>query len=135
MTTADLKQMVNQTLAGEQLSLKLMCIHINWAIDEINANMNTCFPAITSTDTEYTAIPDKYIRSTVVPGAAHHYFMVDDEGSTSETNFAQQFERGVFNMLRDYSCSVPDEYQNTDENAGSVVSSYEDSWGLRGIWL
>ena len=139
MTLLDMKKGLNSLLAGEMLSLDMMKQHLNFAIDEINTAMDTCFPTIDSNSLafDYTAIPDKYIRSVVLPGAAHHYYMVDDEGTTPEKDFYQQFELGKFYMLRDYSYKVPEIYQNTDaddgSHSGAVVSTYEDSHGLRGI--
>ena len=104
--------------------------------------MNTCFPVLSDVSdltVEYTAIPDRYIRSCVLPGAAHHYYMVDDEGTTPEQDFARQFDQGKFYMLRDYSASVPSDYQVQDNEdgsfAGTVESKYEDYKGMRGICI
>ena len=139
MTILEMKKSLNSLLAGEMLSFDMMKQHINFAIDEINTVMDTCFPDISSLTTEstYTAIPDKYIRSVVLPGAAHHYYMVDDEGTTPEQDFARQFEMGKFYMLRDYSYNVPSMYQVADNEdgsfSGSVGSAYEDNSGMRGI--
>lgn len=135
MTLLEIRKALNSLLAGEMLTVAMMQQHVNFAIDEINTAMNTCFPSLDSTELtdEYTAIPDRYIRSVVLPGAAHHYYMVDDEGTTPEVDFARQFEIGKFYMLRDYSCQVPAEYQNEDLNIGSVESMYEDAMGKRGI--
>ena len=140
MTLLDIKKGLNSLLAGEMLSMDMMKQHINFAIDDVNAAMDTCFPVIDDvsdlSDT-YTAIPDKYLRMCILPGAAHHYYMVDDEGTTPEQDFARQYEAGKFFMLRDYSCSVPSEYQVQDNEdgsfAGSVVSTYEDYKGTRGV--
>jgi hypothetical protein len=143
MTYLEMKKQLNTMLNGELVPWKKLIQHINYAIDEINTAMNTLFPIVDpessamDMDTDYTAIPDKYIRTAVLPGAVHHYYMVDDEGTTPEIDFARQFEAGKFFMLRDYSCAVPDEYKVQDypdgSFAGSVESTYEDYLGLRGI--
>ena len=130
MLTTQLRNEVNNALAGEQLSLKMMLPHLNFAIDQINSTLNTVFPVFTESTTEYTAFPDKWIRQVVVPAAAHHYFVVDDEGRTSEQNFSQLYQQGLFFMLRDYSHCIPDEYLD-DEDNGTV----NDAWEVRGIWL
>ena len=132
MTVTELKKLVNTNLAGDQLSWKMLCVHLNWAIDEVNAELNACFPVATADMTEYTAIPDKYIRMVLVPGAVHHYYVVDDEGSTGEQDFAQQFNTGMFRMLRDYSHCIPEIYQDDADN-GTVESTYEDNLGMRGV--
>lgn len=143
MVYLEIKKELNVLLNGELLPWRQLVGHLNYAIDEINTALNTCFPTISADSTandlgqEYTAIPDKYIRSVVLPGAAHHYYMVDDEGTTSELDFARQFEAGKFYMLRDFSYNIPAEYRvqdNADGSfAGSVESTYEDAHGLRGI--
>lgn len=132
-----MKKALNSLLAGEMLSMEMCKQHINYAINEINVQLDSCFPVLTDVSDlsqVYNAIPDKYINMVVLPGAAHHYYMVDDEGTTSEADFRNQFELGKFYMLRDYSCNIPEEYQNTDLNIGSVPSTYEDYKGGRGIW-
>ena len=136
-----LRTQINTYLAGEQLSWKMMAIHVNWVVDQINEYLNACFPQFEDTPKDdddnvrtYTAIPDLYIRTVIVPGAAHHFFMIDDEGATAEQDFNFLYQQGLFNMLRDYSHSIPDEYQ-ADKDNGQVESTYEDSWGLRGIWI
>lgn len=137
MTLLEMKKSLNSLLAGELLSMDMLKQHINFAIDEVNCTLNSCFPVLSDVSdltTEYTAIPDRYIRQVILPGAAHHYYMVDDEGTTPEQDFARQFEAGRFYMLRDYSCMIPEEYQN-DDNVGSVQSDYEDYKGKRGITL
>lgn len=132
MLVSEIKQLINQNLAGEMLSWKQMMVNVNWAIDEINSELNAKFPTVTADTEEYTAIPDKYIRQVVIPGAVHNFYVIDDEGMTQEQNFYQMFAQGMFRMLRDYSHLIPEEYQDDMEN-GSVDSQYEDSKGLRGI--
>lgn len=143
MTYLEMKKQLNTMLNGELVPWKRLIQHINYAIDEINTVMNTVFPIVdpegsaADMNTDYDAIPNKYIRTVILPGAVHHYFMVDDEGTSPEIDFARQFEAGKFFMLRDYSSSVPDVYKvkdNADGSfAGAVESNYEDYVGLRGI--
>lgn len=132
MKRAEIQSMLNQCLAGELLSWKQMLTHLNWAVDEINAQLNTVFPIFTADTEEYTAIPDNYIRMVVVPGAVHHFYVVDEEGNTGEYNFLQEFEQNKFRMLRDYSHLIPEEYQ-ADILNGTTSSAYEDSHGRRGV--
>lgn len=132
MQVSAIQSLLNQSLAGEMLSYKQMLVHLNWALDEINATLNSEFPEFTADMTEYTAFPDKYIRMCIVPGAAHHFYVVDEEGQTSEYGFAQQFEINKFRMLRDYSHLIPEEYQSDADN-GTTESTYEDSKGQRGV--
>lgn len=132
MQVSNIQSLINQNLAGEMLSYKQQLVHLNWALDEINATLNTVFPEFTADMTEYTAIPDRYIRMCLVPGAVHHFYIVDEEGQTGEYNFVQEFETNKFRMLRDYSHQIPDEYLADGDN-GTTVSTYEDNEGLRGV--
>ena len=97
MVYLEIKKELNVLLNGELLPWRQLVGHLNYAIDEINTALNTCFPTINAESTandlgqEYTAIPDKYIRDVVLPGAAHHYYMVDDEVNTSQKDFYIQF--------------------------------------------
>lgn len=136
MTHTDILSTVNSFLAGEMLSWKQLVAHLNYTVDSINTQMNTKFPAF-STDvavTEYTAIPDNYIRSVVIPGAVYHFYVVDEEGATAGLQFQQDFRENMFYMLRDYSCQIPDEYFVTTPQ-GVVPSMYEDSQGERGMYI
>ena len=132
MQVSNIQSLINQNLAGEMLSYKQQIVHLNWALDELNAILNTTFPEFTADMTEYTAIPDRYIRMCLVPGAVHHFYVVDEEGQTGEYNFAQEFETNKFRMLRDYSHQIPEEYLADGDN-GTTVSTYEDKEGLRGV--
>lgn len=132
MQVTQIQSLINQNLAGEMLSYKQLIVHLNWALDELNATLNTVFPEFTSDMTEYTAFPDRYIRMCLVPGAVHHFYVVDEEGQTGEYNFLQDFETNKFRMLRDYSHQIPDEYLADGDN-GTTVSTYEDVDGQRGV--
>lgn len=132
MLVSKIQSLINQNLAGEMLSYKQMLVHLNWALDEINAVLNSEFPEFEANMTEYTAIPDRYIRMCIVPGAVHHFYVVDEEGQTGEYLFAQEFEMNKFRMLRDYSHNIPEEYQ-ADKDNGTTESTYEDANGQRGV--
>ena len=132
MLVSQIQTLVNQCLAGEMLSYKQMLLHLNWALDEVNATLNTVFPEFESDMSEYVAFPDRYIRMVIIPGAVHHFYVVDEEGQTGEHNFHQEFEINKFRMLRDYSHLVPEEFQ-ADENNGTTDSTYEDANGQRGV--
>ena len=83
MKLEQLTRLTNLKLADELLSYVELLPYFNMVIDDINAVLNAQFPSFPEppleTD-EYTAIPDKYIRTVVVPGAAYKYYVVDEEG-------------------------------------------------------
>lgn len=134
MTIKDIQSLMNINLAGEQLTFKEMIPHLNYAIDEINAQLDALFPVLTIDDIsgEYTAIPDRYIRSVVIPGAVVHFYTIDEEGNPQVPQFQIDYQKGIYYMVRDYSYAVPEEYQ-ADASQGSVASTYADSQGLRGL--
>ena len=74
---------INQALAGEMLTKNELTPHIDYAIDTINATLNSCFPALSELDTlvtDYNYFPSNYIRLVIVPGAAWHFYVNDEEG-------------------------------------------------------
>lgn len=123
MLIKDIVNLVNSKLAGELLSYNEMKPYLDHAIDDINANLNTIYPAFSeldSYDTDYNMFPDRYIRSVIVPGTAWYFYVVDEEGSPTAAQFSADFARGLFQMQRDLLYNIPEEYQ-ADANQGSVL--------------
>lgn len=117
---------VNKQLAGEQLVYSQMVEFLDSTIDDINAALNSTFPAFTDLgvevaftgDSEYDYFPDQYIRSVVIPGAAYKFYIMDEEGMVTAEQFAYDYQQGLFLMQRDYMEQVPEEYRS--ENSGSI---------------
>ncbi|MCQ2968535.1 MAG: hypothetical protein MJ191_00160 [Clostridium sp.] len=68
--------------------------------------------ALAAVYNNYDVIPEKYIRSVIIPGAAYKWFSVDEEGASTAPLFQQEYEKARFEMLRDYIDLVPYEFQN-----------------------
>jgi hypothetical protein len=123
MLISQLVQNINSQLAGELLSIGELAVFVDKSIDEINTRLNTKFPVLSevitaiqeagATKFEYTAIPDKYIRTVVVPGAAFKYYTTDEEGAAVAPKYEEEFLKGLFYMERDYLNLVPEEYQDS----------------------
>lgn len=123
MLISQLVQNINSQLAGELLSIGELTVFVDKAIDEINTRLNTKFPVLTETVTaaqaagassfEYNAIPDKYIRTVVVPGAVFKYYTTDEEGAAVAPKYEEEFLKGLFYMERDYLNLIPEEYQES----------------------
>jgi hypothetical protein len=123
MLISTLVQNINSQLAGELLSIGELTVFIDKAIDDINIRLNTKFPVLTdvivtaqgagSTKFEYNCIPDKYIRTVVVPGAVFKYYTTDEEGAAVAPKYEEEFLKGLFYMERDYLNLVPEEYQES----------------------
>lgn len=123
MLISTLVQNINSQLAGELLSIGELTVFIDKAIDEVNTRLNTKFPVASDviskvlqdgTGTfEYNAIPDKYIRTVIVPGAVFKYYTTDEEGAAVAPKYEEEFLKGLFYMERDYLNLVPEEYQES----------------------
>lgn len=108
---------INTRLAGETLSLPELITYLDTSIDNINTELDSCFPVFSELPTgttEYTAIPDKYIRTVVVPGVAAKYYATDEEGILSAPEYKEEFQAGLYYMKRDFSSLIPEEYRAPD---------------------
>lgn len=123
MLISTLVQNINSQLAGELLSIGELTVFVDKAIDDINTRLNTKFPVLTdvinaakeagASSFEYNAIPDKYLRTVVVPGTVFKYYTTDEEGAAVAPKYEEEFLKGLFYMERDYLNLVPPEYQDT----------------------
>lgn len=129
---------VNTLLAGETLTLNQMRLFLDLTIDDINDNMSAKFPSfgeLTESDT-YAIFPDNYIRSVLIKGAAYRFYVTDEEGSPTAVQYKFDFLDALFIMKRDYSCKVPEEYQDLERG---YVTAPADTIpyikpGFRGWW-
>jgi hypothetical protein len=123
---------INTQLAGELLSIRELKDFVDKAVDDINTRLNTKFPVlsdildgvkvtaedgtvVTKIPTEYNAIPDKYIRTVVIPGATFKYYTTDEEGAAVAPKYEEEYLKGLFYMERDYMPIIPEEYLETDD--------------------
>lgn len=138
MLITQVQKLFNDALAGETLSVKEMLPHLDAAIDSINAKLNTTYPVFSDIpldtyDAVYDFFPDKYIRMVVIPGAAWHFYVMDEEGLQTAPQYLTDFENGKFIMQRDMLYKIPEEYQD-DDNQGFIVGDPEsDIFGDRGL--
>lgn len=125
MELSKIVQRVNNKLAGELLTYEMLRDYLDETIDDINARLNSKFPAFSDFNfndypnyPDYNFFPDNFIRSVVVRGAAYKFFIVDEEGSNVAEQFKYDYLDGLFLMERDYAEQVPEEFQS--DNTGSV---------------
>lgn len=122
---------INTKLAGETLSYGQLRVFLDSAIDEINARLNTKFPVfseLVDTD-EYIAIPDKYLRTVIIPAAAFKYFVTDEEGSVAAIKYEEDFLKNLFYMERDFISQVPEAYR-ADDLQGTIAYTNQEDRGL-----
>lgn len=85
---------------------------------------------------DYNMIPDKYIRTVIIKGAAFKFFIKDEEGIETAQQYGRDYQIALFNMQRDYMTEIPEEYKV--DNLAYVDTNIEDppegikikGWGL-----
>lgn len=125
--------LISKHLADEIVSEGEMLSYMDRVIDDINDKLNTTFPTFTefreanietaSDALDYTVFPDKYIRTVVVPGTAHKYYTTDEEGGYGAPKYEEDYNRGLFYMLRDYSFQIPEEYRANSQGYINIAGS------------
>jgi len=138
MTNAALVKVVNHLLAGEMLTETQLRPHLDSVIDDINAALNSTFPTFTDVSekyglTEYVFFPDIYLRTVVAFGAAHYFYLTDEEGAPSALGYAQKYKQKLFEMVRDYLHAVPVIFQACAENAIIHPNDVDSSYAGLGI--
>lgn len=119
MLVNDIVAAVNIKLAGEQLTLGQLRYFLNEAVDAMNEELDANYPDFDNynSNDEYDCIPNKYIRSVIICGAAYKFYEMDEEGIITATQYQQDFLQNLFYMKRDYSMYVPHEYKNPTTGA------------------
>jgi hypothetical protein len=135
MESSEILRLFNEKLAGELLSYNQALPYLDDAIDEVNTALNTIYPAFSELPTgktNYDYFSNRYIRNVVIPCAAWHYFVVDEEGINTAVQFKEDYQKGLYYMLRDTLYNIPVEYQAPD-GAGSTTLKSDTDYGERGI--
>ena len=130
--------LISKQLGDELVTESEMLGYMDRVIDDINARLNTTFPTFTefkednaeieSTSLNYTAIPDKYIRTVVIPGAAFKFYTTDEEGGYSSPKYEEDYKQGMFYMERDFSFNVPERYRGDVEYGEDDYPSDEQGY-------
>ena len=125
MLIKDIVGRTNRLLDGEQISPDALKLHFDSTIDAINTKLNSMYPVFSELPVgtyEYTAFPDKYIRTVLCVGAAYHYYLMDEEGSPAAQAYGDMFANGLFLMLRDTLYNIPLEYQAPPEQGAVLMN-------------
>lgn len=132
MKVKDIVKLTNTYLAGEQLVYQKLLPFYDAVIDDINSKLNSTYPSFSSleiTDLDadtavYDYFPDQYIRSVVALGAAHKFYVMDEEGVSYDEAYARKYEEGLFCMTRDHIDHVPEIFQS--DSTGGVLIHLDD---------
>ena len=134
MKITDIIQNINRKLAGENLSYAELEVHLDSVIDDINAKLNSMYPAFSEfsalkdDDTrvylqypDYNLFPDRWVRTVVIPGAVYKWYVMDEEGIDTAATYGREYNTALFTMLRDFSVQVPDTFRVA--NAGYIQTA------------
>ena len=138
MKLTDIRNLINSRLAGEQLTYSALLPYLDAVVDEINAKLHAKFKTFSEISTtgipesgktfiDYNEFPDKYIRTVVCVGAAWHWYVDDEEGIDTAISLKQQYDNGLFIMLRDYGPLVPEDKQVTEDTGFIKGRQYLES--------
>lgn len=102
-------------------------VFLDQTIDDINHALNSNFPVFSSLgdgldysgETDYDYFPDEYVRTVVCKGAAHKFYVMDEEGTAIAEKYEMDYNNALFLMARDYMEKVPEEYAS--DNTGSML--------------
>lgn len=127
MTLVTILSKLNSALAGELLTYQDVEPLLDEVVDDINAKLNSEYPTFSECKRankgapvlEYNYIPDRYIRSVIITGAAYKFYVMDEEGIDTATTYGARYEKALFEMLRDFGDLVPKEYE-ADDKVGSL---------------
>lgn len=154
-TRSQLISDINKKLAGENLSFAELQLHIDSAIDDINAALNACYPTTSEMERTWeavandptTVLPEDYrnwnaydtpdnnayltlfpayvTRRVIVLGAALKWLTTDEEGLATSPEFEKEYKNELFLLQRDYSNKVPTHYQASEQ--GFVHDSFHNT--------
>lgn len=136
MLYKDIVKNFNVLLAGDNLVLKDILPHLDFALDKVNEKLNTCYPTFTEyydpngdyKSDKYDLFENRFIRQVILPGAAWHYYVTDEEGLATSPQYEKDFENGLFVMQRDMLYNIPVEWQASNEQG--TVRAARDHWNL-----
>lgn len=111
---------VNTLLAGELLDYIDLEIHLDQVIDDINSELNTKYPVFSEFTLQeypdkfpdYDFFPEKYVRNVIPVGVASYFYITDEEGIETATEYKRKYDKVLFEMIRDFTEYVPDEWKD-----------------------
>ena len=141
MKYSDIVRQFNVLLAGDNLSLREILPHLDYALDRINETLNTTYPTFSeylhddegNTREAYNLFDNRYIRQVVLKGAAWHYYVTDEEGLQTSPQYQQDFENALFIMQRDMLWNIPEEFMADDNNGTLTANPKHWNLGYRGL--
>lgn len=117
MTKDAIVARVNQLITNGLYSFDEMQFDLDDAIIAINDTLQSDFPFMstffaTPTNTDYTIIPERYIRSVIINYTVAILLKREGELGVEFSAAMSAHQTGLSNMFRDYFSQVPVEYQS-----------------------
>lgn len=119
MNVDKIMALITVKLADDYIPAEYLIPFMDEVIDEINSSLNSCYPSFTEfiggdftkIYLDYNCIPDQYLRTVVVYGAATKWYSQDEEGIGTAVEYSKKYDEHKFFMLRDHSSQVPAAYR------------------------
>jgi hypothetical protein len=125
MNLAQITQAAN-VYTDENFNVNISQVYANEAIARINIELKTKLPSfLEATSDDYTALPEKWIRTVIVPYVSYSIKMND--GSLNEADrFLQQFNQGLFSLKNNKHIVITENYQDTGFKNGYKIKPYSN---------
>jgi hypothetical protein len=116
----------------DEVFTNLVCLDFaNETIAKINVALGTKLPYMsivtgTTDSADYTALPEEWIRTVIVPYVCYSIKLSDGSINESQINFLQRYENGIKELKKARSTVFPNDitspfYQYRGPNFGGVV--------------
>jgi hypothetical protein len=110
----------------DEVFTNLVCLDFaNETIAKINVALGTKLPYMsivtgTTDSADYTALPEEWIRTVVVPYVCYSIKLSDGSINESQINFLQRYEQGIRELRKNKKLAIAEEYRG--ENFGGIAT-------------
>jgi hypothetical protein len=110
----------------DEVFTNLVCLDFaNETIAKINVSIGATLPYFslvtgTTDSADYTALPEEWIRTVVVPYVCYSIKLSDGSINESQINFLQRYENGLKELRKNKKLAIAEEYRG--ENFGGIAT-------------
>jgi hypothetical protein len=112
----------------DEVFTNLVCLDFaNETIAKINVMIGATLPyfllipgSATSESADYTALPEEWIRTVIVPYVCYSIKLSDGSINESQVNFLQRYENGIKELRKNKKLAIAEEYRG--ENFGGIAT-------------
>lgn len=134
-------------IASDYIRVPEIYYYMDKVIDDINDRLQAKYPAFSEyadfvedwntkypdnplDRTNYSVLPDKWLRKIMPVGVARYYYMKDEEGEVAASDYFRVYEQELFYLVRDFHNQVPEIFQNNDGGFVRTLYEHENVPGL-----